>query len=422
MILVYADYAFAGRSKSAVYTVMNHGQVYFLLSDTAEPALHFIVPAPLCAEPQGKNGLAHVSEHVILSLIEARLTEVMTGSFGFYAHTGFSGIQFHFRHLKTEENIRIVYRAIQESLYPSAIPGAVLKTAKAHVLKECRELKQFYAQVLKQTRFLTGCKSITMPVGKVKEVQSITEQDVLQFIRDRYGEHTFIIVGNRLDSSISEDTRTAELVRQTRCVFEKTRRKRHKPFLHTALPSCAVQTVSLCIHVDNDRAAGNYFVLTALHLYIIECMNAFFQRKGMHDDACGDARTTMQKVDSETIVSFLTFQAHGFRFESVAGELKRFIIRQTPCVQDLENVKQLLADSLTAGAGLRTLVSNIIMHIEHGFPLIINPQQRESAKEEIKAIPFAVFADFKRSMVTKEHFHIIIKDTPASQGNIKERT
>ena len=67
--------------------------IYYILSKKAEPALYFIVRFPLCKEPQGKNGLAHVSEHVMLSLIETGITNIKK-EFGFFAYTGYSAIQF----------------------------------------------------------------------------------------------------------------------------------------------------------------------------------------------------------------------------------------------------------------------------------------------------------------------------------------
>ena len=242
-------------------TFIHQKNIYYILSKRAEPALYFIVRFSLCREPEGKNGLAHVSEHVMLSLIENEIKNIKK-AFGFFAHTGYSAIQFNFLQLHNEENIISVYHSIMQALRIKKIDKTVLKAAKEHVLKECRELKLKYSSVVKENKFLTGYKNISLPVGKVKDVKSITEDDVVQFINKNYSNNRFLIVNkNKIKSLANDEIKT---VTHNKNIFNsiKINIKHKKNYLHITANNPKYQEITFCIKINKNIFKTKYYYLT----------------------------------------------------------------------------------------------------------------------------------------------------------------
>ena len=392
-------------------TFIHQKNIYYILSKRAEPALYFIVRFSLCREPEGKNGLAHVSEHVMLSLIENEIKNIKK-AFGFFAHTGYSAIQFNFSQLHNEENIISVYHSIMQALRIKTIDKTLLKAAKEHVLKECRELKLKYSSVVKENKFLTGYKNISLPVGKVKDVKSITEDDVVQFINKNYSNNRFLIVNkNKIKSLANDEIKT---VTHNKNIFNsiKINIKHKKNYLHITANNPKYQEITFCIKINKNIFKTKYYYLTLLQMHIIDCMNIFLENKNYEDEDSAPASINIKMIDDENMFAFLSFTSAKTSFQIFADELLYFI-----CQTDIKEIKlkKLKAEFINSieknyKSNIKMLIMNVLIHIEYSSPLIITDNLIEAAKKQIKNIDLKTFCSLKKKLLTEENFKIIIED------------
>ncbi len=391
--------------------------IFFLSSKDAKPALFFLLLVPLYAEPNGKNGLAHISEHIILSLIEKELSFNSKNAFAFYAHTSFSAIQFNFPKLQDEEQIIQVYKSIFNALQVNNIDKKIIKDCKNHVIQECKGLKEKYASVKKECKFLTGYKNINLPVGKVKDIQNITEKDILQFIHTYNSKCFFIIVNNKkiklpkllLNSKIKQSFLSKNILMQGN-IKKIVNKQNTKNFLHIKLKKYSFQKISFSIKLENETLKNKNFILVILKMFIIECMNLFFKNKKINENNFTNAYTNLKKIDKNNIFSFIDFNIFNFNFALYANNLQKFIIDQNPSQKELADIKKELLNSFSFEQNTKVLVNNIILHIEYSTPLLITNIHIENAKKEIQKISIKSFCEFKNKYITKENFKIIIKD------------
>lgn len=385
--------------------------IYYILSKKAEPALYFIVKFPLCKEPEGKSGLAHVSEHVMLSLIENGITGVEK-SFGFFAYTGYSAIQFNFSQLHNEENIINVYNSILQAVKIKTIDKTILKSAKEHVLKECRELKLKYSLVLKENKFLTGYKTISLPVGKVKDVKSINENDVIDFICKNYTDNWFLIVNkNKIKPVINNRVKT---VAHNKNIFKssKINTKYKKKILHIAVSNPKHQEIAFCITINKNIFKAKYYYFTLLQMYIIDCMNVFFKNKNYEDEDASSASLHIKMIDDDNMIAFINFNSAKTSFQKFANELIVFICRTAIKETVLKKLKSEYINYIEKAYknNIKMLIMNVLIHIEYAAPLIITDNMIQAAKRQIKNIDLKTFCSLKNELLTKENFKMIIED------------
>ncbi len=391
--------------------------IFFLSSEEVKPALFFLLPIPLYAEPSGKNGLAHLSEHIILSLIEKELSFNSKNAFGFYAHTSFSAIQFNFPKLQDENQIIQIYKTVFNALQVNKIDKKIIKDCKNHVIQECKELKEKYASVKKECKFLTGYKNINLPVGKVMDIQNITEKDILQFIHTHNSKCKFIIVNNKkiklpkllLNFKIKKSSLSKNILTQGN--IKKILNKQNiKIFLHIKLKDYSFQKISFSIKLNKNTLHNENYSLMLLKMFIIECMNLFFKNKKINENNFTNAYTNLKRIDKNNIFSFIDFNIFNFNFALYANNLQKFIIDQNPSQKELNDIKKELLNSFSLEQNAKVLVNNIMVHIEYSTPLLITNIHIEKAKKEIQKISIKSFCKFKNKYITKENFKIIIKD------------
>jgi hypothetical protein len=165
----------------------------YIINDECEETLVMVCIKAGCGqEPPGKNGLAHLVEHICLAYrhyIQAsfnsslKFNEVRFRSSGL---TNYGQTVLMFSFPSRSDNIHIFHQIIKVILNTSIITKETFAISKSELLTECKQkgAQWYWQQDL--ISFITRSQINELPVGKVDEIVQLQMNDAVSFIQNNY--------------------------------------------------------------------------------------------------------------------------------------------------------------------------------------------------------------------------------------------
>ncbi|WP_339247003.1 insulinase family protein [Paenibacillus sp. FSL F4-0243] len=165
-------------------------KIYFVNDECEETLVIVCIKAGCGQEPSGKNGIAHLVEHICLSYRKyipsscnssLIFNEIRSSGFTNYGQTV---LMFSFpSHM---DNINMFHQILMIILSNAIITNKTFEISKLELLAECKQKgSQWYWQQ-ELISFITNSQINELPVGKVDEIVQLQMKDAVTFIQNNY--------------------------------------------------------------------------------------------------------------------------------------------------------------------------------------------------------------------------------------------
>ncbi|WP_068619780.1 insulinase family protein [Paenibacillus tuaregi] len=154
--------------------------------------LSICIKAGCEAEPEGKNGLAHLVEHICLAyrnhdpILEKYNSEYKQLGFHFSGYTNYGLTVLNISFPSSAECLNCCVHLIKEILQASIVNEDTFQISKKEILAECNILSERWRVQKEIINYITNGQINILPVGDKDQIEQLTEEDVRSFINKFY--------------------------------------------------------------------------------------------------------------------------------------------------------------------------------------------------------------------------------------------
>ncbi|GIP21125.1 insulinase family protein [Paenibacillus sp. J22TS3] len=154
--------------------------------------LSICIKAGCEAEPEGKNGLAHLVEHICLAyrnhdpILEKYNSVYKKLGFHLSGYTNYGQTVLNISFPSSVKCLNYCVHLLEEILQASIVNEDTFQISKKEVLAECNILSERWRVQKEIINFITNEQINILPVGDKDQIEQLTEEDVRSFINKFY--------------------------------------------------------------------------------------------------------------------------------------------------------------------------------------------------------------------------------------------